>query len=104
MLTAARVLPFMDYGLTSKGVAFESHDAASVDAAVVVARFAHTYDVPHALKRVQAHLTTFMSARFKNKDCVGLTNWASEKNVLAWAVMAEIMTCISSAATASGPW
>ena len=77
------------HGVCSKGAAFDSHDAAAHDAAVAVARFAHTYDAPHALHHVHVYLSAFMDARFTGKDCAGLTGETCDKVVLAWAVMAD---------------
>lgn len=72
-----------------RGAAFEGHGAAKHDAAVAVARFAHAYDVPHALRHVEAYLTGFMDVRFKTKDGAGLTGETCDKVVLAWALMAD---------------
>ena len=75
--------------VSSESAAFASHDAAEHDAAVAVARFAHTYDVPHALLHVEAYLTGFMNERFKSKAGAGMTGAACKETVLAWAVMAD---------------
>ena len=48
------------HSVPHEGAAFENHSAASHEAAVAVACFAHTYDAPHALRHVQAYLAGFM--------------------------------------------
>ena len=77
------------HGMSCSGAAFESHDAADLVAAIVVARFAHTYNAPHALQHVQVYLTAFMKACFMCKNSSGLIEETSMKNVLTWAVMAD---------------
>ena len=78
--------------LTSRGAAFETHGRADLDAAVIVARFAHTYDAPHALRHVEAYLRAFMGTF--EKSCV-MTAKAYDpdsctfKDFMTWAVMAE---------------
>ena len=57
--------------------------------AVAVARFAHTYDVPHALRHVETYLTCLMDARFKIKACSRMTGETRDEVVLAWAIMAD---------------
>ena len=83
-------------GVSSKGAAFEGHDAADHDAAVAVARFAHTYDAPYALRHVEANLTALMDADFKCKKYCGPTGICTFENrictfeyILEWAVMAD---------------
>ena len=75
----------------SKGAAFEGHDAAAHDAAVVVARFAHKYDAPHALRHVAAYLTAFMDAKFASCGVNPLTSKGSctLNELRTWAVMAD---------------
>ena len=75
--------------VSSESAAFASHDAANHDAAAAVARFAHTYDAPHALLHVEAYLTGFMDERFKCKDSAGTTDAPYKETMLAWAVMAD---------------
>ena len=58
-------------------------------AAIAVGRFAHTYDAPLALQRVQVYLRALMSARFRSKDSAELTGETCDEHVLAWAVMAD---------------
>ena len=74
--------------MCGEGLAFKTHNAADHDAAVAVARFAHTYDAPHALRHVQAYLTGYMEAHFKSKQSSIMTE-ESGKDVLAWALMAD---------------
>ena len=62
---------------------------ADFDAAVAVARFAHTYDAPHALRHVEAYLTAFMDARFKIFVWHALTGKTSGENLLKLAVMSD---------------
>ena len=69
--------------------AFKGHGAVDHDAAVVVARFAHAYDMPHALRHVEAYLTSFMETHFKTKKFGGLTGETGDKVVLEWALMAD---------------
>ena len=56
-----------NHGISGKGVAFGSHDAVALDAAVVVARFAHTYDMPHALQHIQAYLNMLHERAFQEQ-------------------------------------
>ena len=83
-------------GVYGKGAAFEKH----LDAATDVARFAHTYDAPHALQQIQDYLIAFMDERLKVNEMwtefVGmwslndrLTGKLYEKSVLEWAIMAD---------------
>ena len=74
------------HGVPGRCAAFE-HSAHY--AAVAVGRFAHIYDAPHALQRVQVDLTAFMSGRFKSKDSAELTGQTCDENVLTWAVSAD---------------
>ena len=78
-----------DHSTSCKGAAFAGHDTADHDAAVAVVRFAHIYDVPHALQHVQTYLTAFMETRFKSKQCAGMIEESCDKVVLEWAIMAE---------------
>ena len=64
MLSAAQVP--LEHGVCTQGAAFEKHAGA----AVAVARFAHTYDVPHALRHVEDYLSAFME---KHVPRVGVT-------------------------------
>ena len=59
-------------GSSYKGPAFATHAAADLEAAIAVARFAHTYDVPHALRHVEVYLTAFMDAQSKAKKYGGM--------------------------------
>ena len=83
-------------GVYGKGAAFAKH----VDAAIDVARFAHTYDAPRALQQIQASLIAYMDERLKvNEVWTGFEGKSSlsdqqtgkrfEKSVLEWAVMAD---------------
>lgn len=76
------------HGVCSKGAAFEDRDAASHDAAATVARFAHVYDVAHALRHVQAYMTALMAAQFPSKLSAGKTG-EMFRVLLPWAVMAD---------------
>ena len=78
-----------DNGLSCKGAAFENNSAASHDAAVAVARFAHAYDAPHALQHIQVYLTAFVGARYRHKGHAVVTAKAWSRTVLPWAVMAD---------------
>ena len=77
------------HSVCGEGLAFKTHNAADHDAAVAVARFAHTYDAPHALRHVQAYLTGFMDANFRNKQGSVMTEETNGEDVLAWALMAD---------------
>ena len=64
--TQAQCLALLEclyHSISSKRAAFESHGAPNHEAAVAVARFAHTYDAAHALRSVEAYLTAFVQAR-----------------------------------------
>ena len=82
-------------GVSCKGAAFEDHSKAARDAATAVARFAHTYDAPHALRHVEAYLAAFLDARFRNKTTLALCKSTKTsdiytwRDVLSWAVMAD---------------
>lgn len=92
------------HGVSGTGAAFESHDDAAHDAAAAVARFAHIYDVPHALRHVQVYLTAFMDARFKSKDCSGMSEMITPLFCSDGQSWPTSTTCKSCVATASGPW
>ena len=49
-------------GVASKNAVFWDPEPASFIEAVAVARFAHAYDVPHALRHVEAYLTAHVKA------------------------------------------
>ena len=76
-------------GVSCKGAAFEDHSAASQDAAVAVARFAHAYDAPHALRHVQVYLTALMDAKYRNPGHAMVTAETWSRSVVPWAVMAD---------------
>ena len=76
------------HGVCSKGCAYEDHGAAALDAAATVARFAHIYDVPHALRHVQAYMTSFIAVHFIEKLSAGETG-EMFRVLLPWAVMAD---------------
>ena len=57
-----------DNGISCKGAAYEEHNAAAFDAAAAVARFAHTYDAPHALRHIEAYLAAFLHKKSKTKE------------------------------------
>ena len=78
---------FYSHGVPSKGAAFESHDRAAHDAASAVARFAHVYDAPHALRHVEAYLTAFMEE--KRKDGSKISDDFACVRILEWAIMAN---------------
>ena len=81
-------------GVSSEAAAFAKH----INAASVVARFAHTYDVPHAMWQVQAHLIDIIDTKWRIKlgDLTenvaafdrGLNN-NSAKTMVDWALMAD---------------
>lgn len=82
--------------MSAEGAAFANH----LDAAVDVARFAHTYDVPHALQQAQAYLTTLLEGHsqfFEVVDIYGPTKQLCERatgktyarTVVDWALMAD---------------
>ena len=73
----------------NRGAAFANQTPEDIDAAVAVARFAHTYDMPHALRHVEAYLTAFMDARFKTGECCALTGKTFDENLLKMAFMAD---------------
>ena len=91
--TEAQCSALLEYlysqGVPSKGTPFKNHDAAALDAADAVARFAHTYDAPHAFRHVEAHLIAFMDVRFQSIPCAGMTGETREETVLGWALMAD---------------
>ena len=60
-------------GVSCKGAAFENQDPADLAAAAAVARFAHTYNAPHALRHIEAYLAAFMDEHFKVKISGGMT-------------------------------
>lgn len=75
----------------NKGAAFETHDTASHDATVAVARFAHVYDAPHALQQIQSYLSSFMEAHFNGtRDRGVMTMETYDEVVLKWAAMADM--------------
>ena len=95
--------------MSSRGATFGSHYAIDLDAAVAVARFAHTYDAPHALRDIQAYLTAFVDERFRTKQAAMMSRHVEDSSVsmhlpihdvckgaksydrmvLEWAVMAD---------------
>ena len=81
---------FYDHAVPSEGAAFENDDTESLEAAVAVARFAHTYDAPHALRHVQDYLSAFMDKRFSNcRESPAAAMDTFDEVVLKWAVMAD---------------
>ena len=76
-------------GLSCKGAAFEDNSAASRDAAVAVARFAHAYDAPHALQHVQVYMAAFLDAFQKNNRWAAMTAETVIRCVVLWAVLAD---------------
>ena len=93
-------------GLTSSGVAFATQGRAHLDAAGVVARFAHTYDAPHVLRHVEAYLTAFMD-QFKRKPPyaeAGQPGVCDSKDFWSGQSWLTNLTCMNCAATANGPW
>ena len=83
-----------DNSLSCKGAAFAEHSAAACDAAAVVARFAHTYDAPHALRHVEAFMAAFLDAHYTSKAAKpgAMFTWRSAftwQDTLDWAVMAD---------------
>ena len=78
-----------DHSVPNGGAAFKYHNSASLEAAVAVARFAHTHDAPHALRQVQAYLTGFVESHFKSKKDSELIWETRGKDVLASAIMAD---------------
>ena len=106
-LTADQCLALLEYlnstGTSYKGPAFEEHKEADLRAALAVARFAHTYDVPHALRHIEAYQTAFMNAQYKTKTSGGMCKRENsellgcyngylilnDKSLVEWALMAE---------------
>ena len=102
--TAEQCLAVLDYlyatGASYKGPAFANHEEADLRAALAVARFAHAYDAPQALRHVEAYLADTVDAQYNTKtsdempereggelfDCQGFLN---DETVLDWALMAE---------------
>ena len=79
------------HSVPTEGAAFESDDTASLEAAVAVARFAHTYDVPHALRHVEDYLSAFMGKRFStSRESPAAIMETYDEVVLKWAVMADV--------------
>ena len=80
-------------GLNSTGAAFATQGRAHLDAAVSVARFAHTYDAPHVLRHIEAYLTAFMEANFSHMVLSvgnsGKPGICTSRDLLEWAVMAD---------------
>ena len=77
--------------MSCKGAAFEEHSAAAFDAAAAVARFAHMYDMPHALRHVEAYMAAFLDKDHNTKGEV-VTSGGSPfmfRHTSNWAVMAE---------------
>ena len=70
-------------GLSGKNMLFDYDDTADYSAAVAVARFAHIYDAPHALRHAEAYLnikvTVWTESECNNHD----------QDVLDLAVMAD---------------
>ena len=92
--TEAQCLALLEYlystGLASRGAAFETRGRAHLDAAGVVARFAHTYDAPHVLRHVEAYLATFMAPLGKMSEVEpGKPGLCTSGHFVDWAVMAE---------------
>lgn len=84
------LLAWLYNSVPSKGAAFEGHGVAAHAAAVVVARFAHKYDVPHALQHVATYLTAFMDARFAGYDSAKTDEGScTVKELTTWAAMAD---------------
>ena len=85
-------------GVSSEGAAFVNH----LDAAADLARFAHAYDAPHALRQMQAYLVASMSDQHfsvtssaghqhqhgESKSC-SPSGRSYDQTVLDWALMAD---------------
>ena len=71
--------------VSCKGAAFDNHDAAAHDAASAVARFAHIYDAPHALRHVQTYLTAFLARPKRHPG----EDWTTMR-ILEWANLGNI--------------
>ena len=80
-----------EQSVPTEGTAFKIEDTASLEAAVAVARFAHTYDVPHALRHIEDYLSAFMDKRFSNsRESAAAAMETYDVSVLKWAVMADV--------------
>ena len=78
-------------GVASRNAVFWGTDRQSLEEAVAVTRFAHAYDVQHALRHVEAYLTAHVKACCDGKECGdGRTSKkCSTEELLAWALMAD---------------
>ena len=78
------------HGVSSKGAAFESYSASARNAAVAVARFAHKYNAPHALRHVDAYLRAFMDAHYTCKDrSKRQEGGCCTAELITWAILAD---------------
>ena len=81
---------FYNCGVSGKGTLLDYDDSANYSAAVAVARFAHKYDAPHALRHAEAHLAVMVEvwksrAERSAQQLAGLT----DQDVVDLAVMAD---------------
>ena len=87
-------------GASYKGPAFTTHKEADLLAALAVARFAHTYDAPQALRHVEAYLADTVDAQYNIKisdvmpervdgELTNRQGYLNDETVLEWALMAE---------------
>ena len=77
------------YSISSKDAAFESHGVPNQEAVAAVARFAHTYDSPHALQHLGTYLVAYVQRRFFSASTGGAFGAACKRNLLTWAIMAD---------------
>ena len=54
-------------GVSCRGAATANQDPDNLAAAAAVARFAHTYDAPHALRHVETYLVAYMDEHYQVK-------------------------------------
>lgn len=68
-------------------VFYTQQEAATLVEAVAVARFVHKYDVPHALRHVEAYMTAHMTVRYMSDNYDD--GRCYKKQLLVWALMAD---------------
>ena len=91
MLYCANSHSLHSNGMANQDAVFWGTEQERLEQAVAVAHFAHAYDVPHALRRVEEYLTAHMQACYDSKDCNdgSISKKCSTERLLEWAIMAD---------------
>ena len=77
-------------GVSGKGTLLDYDTAADHKSAIAVARFAHKYDAPHALRHAEAHLAVMVEVwRYRTERSAQQLAGLTDQDVLDLAVVAD---------------